>query len=269
MIVAAIISHKIMKSYQQITISIYVTHYIKQENEVKNMSELIKVDFDTETVSARELHDALGVASRFSRWFDSNKDLFVEGDDYNKCTSSTLVNNGASRELDDYQISILMAKHLAMMSRTEKGKIIRNYLIDLEKAWNTPEQVMARALKLAGKTISGLKLQIEQQKPLVEFAHKVSATTNVIDMGKMAKLLKDEHINIGRNRLFQWLRQKEILMSNNIPYQRYINAGCFEVKESTYETPFGSKTQQTTYVTGKGQIYITEKIRRDFSENIA
>ena len=128
---------------------------------------------------------------------------------------------------------------------------------------------MARALKLADKTISGLKLQIEQQKPLVEFAHKVSATTNVIDMGKMAKLLKDEHINIGRNRLFQWLRQKEILMSNNIPYQRYINAGYFEVKESTYETPFGSKTQQTTYVTGKGQIYITEKIRRDFSENIA
>ena len=104
---------------------------------------------------------------------------------------------------------------------------------------------------------------------MVEFAHKVSATTNVIDMGKMAKLLKDEHINIGRNRLFQWLRQKEILMSNNIPYQRYINAGYFEVKESTYETPFGSKTQQTTYVTGKGQIYITEKIRRDFSENIA
>ena len=141
----------------------------------------------------------------------------------------------------------------------------------LEKALTSPDFLIKLATQLKEEQEARIlaEQKIEQQKPLVEFAHKVSATTNVIDMGKMAKLLKDEHINIGRNRLFQWLRQKEILMSNNIPYQRYINAGYFEVKESTYETPFGSKTQQTTYVTGKGQIYITEKIRRDFSENIA
>lgn len=83
-------------------------------------------------------------------------------------------------------------------------------------------------------------------------------------MGKMAKLLKDEHINIGRNRLFAWLRSKEMLMKNNMPYQKYIESGYFQVKESIYETPYGSKTQQTTYVTGKGQIYITEKLRKEF-----
>ena len=114
-----------------------------------------------------------------------------------------------------------------------------------------------------------LEEKIEKQKPLVEFANKVSDSSNVIDMGKMAKLLKDEHINIGRNRLFQWLRQKEILMTNNIPYQRYIDAGYFQVKESTYETPFGTKTQQTTYVTGKGQLYITEKLRIESAKEIA
>lgn len=104
------------------------------------MNELIKVNYDTEhpTVSARELHKALEVSSRFSRWFDTNKEMFVDGEDYNKCTSSTVVNNGAVRELEDYEITVLMAKHLSMMSRTEKGKEIRNYLIDLEKAWNTP-----------------------------------------------------------------------------------------------------------------------------------
>ena len=109
------------------------------------------------TVSARELHEALGVASRFSRWFDSNKDLFIEGEDYNKCTSSTVVNNGAIRELEDYSMSVLMAKHICLMSRTEKGKRCRDYLIDLEKAWNTPEQIFARALKMADKTIESLK----------------------------------------------------------------------------------------------------------------
>lgn len=74
------------------------------------MNELLKINYEAEqpTVSARDLHEALGVASRFSRWFDSNKELFVEGEDYNKCTSSTVVNNGARRELEDYSMSVLM-----------------------------------------------------------------------------------------------------------------------------------------------------------------
>lgn len=127
------------------------------------MNELISINYDDEepTISARDLHKALDVQSRFSRWFDSNRELFVEGEDYNKCTSSTVVNNGAVRELEDYKITVLMAKHLAMMSRTEKGKLIRDYLIDLEKAWNTPEQVFARALKMADQTIAKLKGSVE------------------------------------------------------------------------------------------------------------
>ena len=111
------------------------------------MDNLIPVNYDTEepTVSARDLHKALNIQSRFSRWFENNKRLFVEGEDYNKCTSNTVVNNGAVRELEDYQITMIMAKHLAMMSRTEKGKEVRDYLINLERAWNSPEQVFARA----------------------------------------------------------------------------------------------------------------------------
>ena len=88
------------------------------------MYNFIPVNYDTEepTVSARDLHKALNFQSRFSRLFENNKRLFVEGEDYNKCTSNTVVNNGAVRELEDYQITMIMAKHLAMMSRTEKGK---------------------------------------------------------------------------------------------------------------------------------------------------
>ena len=108
--------------------------------------------------------------------------------------------------------------------------------------------------------------QIEEDKPLVDFANQVSDTTSLIDMNQMAKLLKDENIPIGRNRLFEILRQKEILRNNNEPYQRYIESGYFKVKEGTYETPYGTKAYVKTFVTGKGQIWITEKLRKEFGD---
>lgn len=141
----------------------------------------------------------------------------------------------------------------------------------IERTLTDPDYLiqLATALKEERQARLLAEQQIEEQKPLVEFANKVSDSSNLIDMGKMAKLLKDENINIGRNRLFDWLRRKEILMKNNMPYQRYIEGGYFQVKESTYETPYGVKTQQTTYVTGKGQIYITEKLRKEWNKEIA
>ena len=136
----------------------------------------------------------------------------------------------------------------------------------IERTLTDPDYLiqLATALKEERQARLVAEQKIEEQRPLVEFADKVSNSSNLIDMGKMAKLLKDENINIGRNRLFEWLRKKDILMRNNIPYQRYIDGGYFQVKESTFETPYGTKTQQTTYVTGKGQIYITEKLRKEW-----
>lgn len=136
----------------------------------------------------------------------------------------------------------------------------------IERTLTDPDYLiqLATALKEERQARLIAEQKIEEQRPLVEFADKVSNSSNLIDMGKMAKLLKDENINIGRNRLFEWLRKKDILMRNNIPYQRYLDGGYFQVKESTFETPYGTKTQQTTYVTGKGQIYITEKLRKEW-----
>lgn len=235
------------------------------------MNELIKVNLDTQTVSARELHKALEVSSRFSRWFDTNKEMFVEGEDYNKCTSSTVVNNGAVRELEDYEITVLMAKHLSMMSRTEKGRDIRNYLIDLEKAWNTPEQIMARALKMADKTIEQLKTdnkaleqKIEQDKPKTIFADAVSTSHTSILIGGLAKLICQNGVQIGQKRLFEWMRQNNFLIksgsSRNMPMQRYVEQGLFEIKESNVQNPDGSvRITKTTKVTGKGQIYFVNQ----------
>ncbi len=234
------------------------------------MNEIIKVNFENETVSARDLYESVNNRKeRFSKWFDRQLQYgFVEGEDYSNPFQKVRVqkegNRNVEREIEDYDLSIDMAKQICMVQKTDKAKKVRQYLIKLEKAWNSPEAVMARALQMANTTIENLKITIEEQRPLVDFANKVSDSSNLIDMGKMAKLLKDEHINIGRNRLFEWLRRKEILMKNNMPYQRYIDGGYFQVKESVYETPYGSKTQQTTYVTGKGQIYITEKLRKEY-----
>nr|DAY57374.1 MAG TPA: KilAC domain protein [Caudoviricetes sp.] len=237
------------------------------------MNELIEVDSDTQMVSARELYGVLEIASRFSRWFDTNKDLFVEGEDYYKCTSSTVVNNGAVRELEDYQISVLMAKHLAMMSRTEKGKKVRDYLIALEKAWNTPEQVMARALRIADRTIDELKLNNqrlvavnEEMKPKAIFADAVAASHTSILVGELAKILKQNGINIGQNRLYEWLRENGYLIKGNkrtdrnAPTQRSMDMGLFEVKISTVVNSDGSvRETRTTKVTGKGQQYFINK----------
>ena len=111
-----------------------------------------------------------------------------------------------------------------------------------------------------------LETKIEQDKPLVDFANQVADTSDLIDMAALSKLLKDEHIDIGRNRLFQWLRDNNYLRDNNEPYQRYVEQGVFQLREYTFETPYGSKTGCKTYVTGKGQIYITEKLRAEFKK---
>jgi len=186
--------------------------------------------------------------------------IIPEGDVYRLIIKSKLPNAQKFESWVMDEVLPTIRKHGAYMTEQtiEKALTSPDFLIQLATQLKQEQE----ARKLAEQTI-------EKQKPLVEFANKVSDSYNVIDMGRMAKLLKDEHINIGRNRLFQWLRQKEILMTNNIPYQRYIDAGYFQVKESTYETPFGTKTQQTTYVTGKGQLYITEKLRTESAKEIA
>lgn len=224
------------------------------------MNDLITVNFDTQTVSARELHKALEISSRFSRWFDANKELFVEGEDYNKCTSSTVVNNGAVRELDDYQMSVLMAKHLSMMSRTEKGKTIRNYLIDLEKVWNTPEQVMARALKLADKTIASLSQQVLEMKPKAEFFDTVAESKTAISMNEVAKVLNVK--GYGRNNLFEFLRENKILDRWNVPYQRYVDNGWFRVIEQHYQKNGEPVVTTKTLVYQKGVDGIRKMIAK-------
>lgn len=113
-----------------------------------------------------------------------------------------------------------------------------------------------------------LEEKIEADKPLVEFANHVSNASNLIDIGTLAKIAKDEHIDFGRTRLFDWLRENGYLMSSagnkNQPYQKYVEQGLFKVREYTYTTPYGDKVGTKTMVTGKGQMFFIEKLRALF-----
>lgn len=241
------------------------------------MEEIIKINYDAEhpTVSARELHEGLEIGTRFADWFPRMASYgFEENADYILVTQKKETNNPKNpvTEFTDYQISVDMAKQICMIQRSEKGRQYRQYFLDLEKAWNTPEQVMARALKMAGKTIDKLKSQntvlledVQRMKPKEIFADAVATSHTSILIGDLAKLIKQNGVDIGQKRLFSWLRDNGYLIKRNgsewnMPTQRSMEAGLFEVKESTVNNPDGSvRINKTTKVTGKGQQYFINK----------
>lgn len=246
------------------------------------MKELLKINYEAEqpTVSSRDLHEALEIRERFSLWFSRYADVFEKGTDYQSVGKPTVVNNGAKRVLDDFLLSTDMAKHISMMTKTEKGKIMRQYFIDLEKAWNTPEQVMARALKLADKTIDTLKEdnkklieENEKMKPKEIFADAVSASTSSILIGDLAKLLRQNGVDIGAKRLFEYLRNHGYLIKRkgsdwNMPTQKSMNMGLFEIKESTHIDGNGRNiVTRTPKATGKAQIYFVNKFVGGMSDD--
>lgn len=232
------------------------------------MIALVSVNYEGEkpTVSGRELHAALEIGTEYAKWFERMAEYgFIEGEDY----STILTNRSdgkAGKPRTNHALTISMAKELCMLQRNEKGKTFRQYFIKVEEAWNSPEMVMKRALDYANRRVEELTSKIEQDEPKVAFADKVADASNLIDVGQMAKLLYDQDIPIGRNRLFTWLRKEKYLRNNNEPYQRYIDNGIFEVKELTYATPYGQQVSTKTYITGKGQIFIAETLRKKFSE---
>lgn len=215
------------------------------------MNKLITINSDSQTISARELHEKLNVRSKYADWFKNIVAYgFIEGTDFNT-VSKNLENGG--RTIEHY-ISMDMAKQICMIQRTPEGKEIRQYLIDLEKAWNTPEQIMARALTIAQQTIERrnfvikkLEEDTERMRPKEEFYDAVAGSKTAIEMAAVAKVLNFK--GVGRNKLFEILRDERVLQSDNIPYQKYIDNGWFRTIEQKY-----SKDGET-YINIKTLVY--------------
>ena len=235
------------------------------------MNELLKVNYDNDriTLSARELHKFLGVTERFGNWFERmNQYGFQESIDY---LGRKVFNTQAHQELQDYEITLDMAKEIAMIQRSDKGKEVRQYFLELERRWNSPEAVMNRALEYPRKQVKalmeekqGLIEENNQLKPKALFADAVSASNESILIGQLAKLIRQNGYEIGQNRLFEWMRENEYLIKKgeryNQPTQKSMDLGLFEVKERTITNPDGStRITLTTKVTGKGQVYFINK----------
>lgn len=227
--------------------------------------ELIKVttnDNHEPVVSGRNLHQALGVKTPYDKWFPRMTDYgFIENQDF----STFLSESTGGRPATDHVIKLDMAKEIAMIQRTEKGKEVRQYFIQVEKDFNSPEKILARAVLIAEKKVLSLEAKIEEQKPKVLFADAVSASHTSILVGDLAKLLRQNGVDIGQNRLFEWLRKNGFLIGRkgdswNSPTQYSMDRGLFEVKERTHQEPDGSvRITKTTKVTGKGQQYFINK----------
>lgn len=240
------------------------------------MQELIKVNYDTEqpTVSARELHKALAIEKRFSAWFETNSQSFVEGEDFTSVLTGTVVNNGAHRDLQDYELSVDMAKHICLMSRTEKGKQCRQYLIDLEKAWNTPEQIMARALKLADQTIESLKErcaflggQVEEQQQVIEELQPKATYYDLIlqcpDLVSTTEIAKDYGMSAKKfNALLHDLKIQFKQSGVWFLYQKYAGFGYTKSKTHNYSDEDGIQhSRQHMYWTQKGRLFLYEHLK--------
>lgn len=232
------------------------------------MNELIKTTQNENgeiLVNARDLYKGLEITKRFSAWWEQNSKMLIENEDFTSVLSGTVVNNGAVKPIQDYALTLDAAKHIAMQSRTEKGKEVRQYFIQVEKMWNSPEMIMKRALEIANKQVEQLKLENEQMKPKALFASAVETAKTSVLVGELAKVLRQNGIDIGQNRLFEWLRVNGYLCSKkgrmwNTPTQKAMELDLFEMKETVINKPDGtSDIKITTKVTGKGQVYFVNK----------
>lgn len=231
------------------------------------MNEIIKIqtnDKHEPIISGRELHAFLEVKTSYKDWFPRMIEYgFTEGVDF----CSILSESTGGRPATDHHIKIDMAKELAMIQRTAKGKQARLYFLEVEKAYNSPEQIMARALLVADNTIRELQEEkillsekIAKDTPKVLFADAVSGSDGKMLVGLLAKFLKQNGFDIGQNRLFARMREDGFLMKtsdgSNIPTQKSMDLGLFVVKERVINSPDKEpRLTYTTLITAKGQKY--------------
>ncbi|WP_100406243.1 antA/AntB antirepressor family protein [Bacillus solitudinis] len=219
-------------------------------------------------VSGRELHEFLEVSTEYRKWFGRMTEYgFEENIDFVRVTqkSPTL---GGLQNIVDHHLKLDMAKEIAMLQRTDKGKEARQYFLKLEKMWNSPEMVMKRALQYADRKVMDLKVRIEQDSPYTNFGKAVSNSEAAISIGEFCKVVhKENGVKIGRNKMFDWLRGEGYLIlsgrEKNNPKQKYIEQGWFISVPTIVKRTEGDVQSSTTLITGKGQVKLLELLQKE------
>lgn len=234
--------------------------------------ELIKITEQNgkKAVSARELHAFLESKQDFSTWIKARieKYGFIENQDF-EVFHNFMENPNGGRPLIEYALSIDCAKEISMVEGNEKGKQARRYFIECEKKaqnqiMNLSRIDLAKMIIQSEEEKQALQLEIQENKPLVVFAKALQISEHNILIGELAKILKQNGVEIGQNRLFDWLRDNSYLIrkgeQRNLPTQRALELCLFEVKTTTINNPDGSvRVTKTPKVTPKGQEYFINK----------
>ncbi|HIY04286.1 MAG TPA: phage antirepressor KilAC domain-containing protein [Candidatus Anaerotignum merdipullorum] len=217
----------------------------------------------------RDLHELLEVNSNYTTWFKRMCDYgFTENIDYATCFPNLESENqhGGQNKID-HQLTIDMAKEICMLQRTEKGKQARQYFIQLEKDWNSPEKVMARALQIARKELDSLRLiNRVQQQQIAELSPKATYYDLVLqcpDLISVTEIAKD----YGKSA--KWLNK--ILDENKVQfkqggvwflYQKYAEKGYTSTKKEPFIDKKGIQhTKPHTYWTQKGRLFLYEFLK--------
>ncbi len=253
-----------------------------EELKVINQQEVLGKEFKVYGT----LEQPLFLAKDVAVWIEhSNATEMIRGLDDDEKLNSTILSSGQNREMafvtEDglYEILMLSRKPIAKEFKKQVKAILKQIRLTGGAVYKDREDefisnyfpsfsddvklAMVQDLK---KQNTEYKNKIEQQKPLVEFAETVSNAVNSISIGDFAKILHGENIKLGRNKMFDWFRDNKYLMKGNIPYQKYIDCGYFEVIEQSYKTPYGDNVTTKTLLTGKGQIYFVETLRKKYSK---
>ncbi len=217
-----------------------------------------------QTISARDLHAFLGVATAFKDWIarrlaDYN---FEDGQDF----CSYLSESQGGRPAREYALTLDTAKELAMVERTDKGRQARQYFIECERRAKAnvidinsliadPAQLRAALLAYTERVVA-LEAKVQEQAPKAEFHDAVAEAVNAQTVQAVAKVL-----GLGPNRFFKLLRDEGLLMENNLPMQHHLDAGRFRVIERQFTDRDGeSRTYTRTLITGRGLTYIQQRL---------
>ena len=232
------------------------------------MADLVKIqttDNMEQVVSARELHEKLGILKRFSAWWDDQTSRLElkEGETYCTCGYT----NANNQTFDDYLVPIDIAKHLCMISGGEKAHAIRQYFIQVEKAWNSPEMVMSRALKLAERKIMSLEEERLKLLPKAESYDILMDATGCLTMNEVAKILDIK--GIGQNNLFKLLVLEKIIYKKGnsyLPYQEHKQH--FVVKQNPIKKGDVIIERSQLFMTSRGLDWLAHKlIERGYQVN--
>lgn len=239
------------------------------------MKELIKITTNEQgqqLVSARELYEGLNIKTHFSTWMKRNIEFgFEENNDFSILKSGNP--NGGIDKIDDYVVTLDMAKHIAMLQRNDLGMQFRNYFIECEKKLREistpqlPQDYLSalKALVASEEEKAKLLQEKEENAPKVLFADSVSTSKTTILVREMAKILKQNGVDTGEKKFYKWLRENGYLVKAsctdyNMPTQKSMRLGLFEIKETTINHSNGTiSISRTPKVTGKGQQYFINK----------